>query len=217
MFGLPGQTLKEWQETLGQVVRLGPDHISAYSLIIEEDTPFGDLYNKGQLEPLDDELERLMYHDCIDYLNDKGYKQYEISNFAKEGKASQHNIDCWQCRPYIGMGLGAHSYFKGHRYNNTYIIKDYIKDSARVDQIQESKEVIDLKAQIEEYMFLGLRLTNGIEIEDFKQRFNQSLWDLYGVQINQHKDQGLLAEKDGRIFLTSFGQDVSNIVFSSFL
>jgi len=217
MFGLPDQTLANWQETLEQVKRLGPDHISTYSLIIEEDTPFGRLYDRGELEPLDEDLERQMYHFAKDYLNQNGYQQYEISNFAKPEKASQHNIDCWKVRPYIGMGLGAHSYFQESRYHNTDKMDEYIAGSMDLNKIQKDKEKINLKAQMEEYMFLGLRLTNGIAINEFQTRFNKSLEYVYGPQITKHKNSGLLIEKDGRIFLTSYGQDVSNIVFSSFL
>lgn len=217
MFGLPGQTMANWQETLGQIKGLGPDHISTYGLMIEEDTPFGRLYERGELKLLDEELERWMYHYAKNYLNQNGYQQYEISNFAKLSKASQHNIDCWKVRPYIGMGLGAHSYFQNSRYHNTEQMSEYIASSGQLGAIQKSKEKIDLKAQMEEYMFLGLRLTKGIAISDFNKKFNQSLEDVYGEQISKHKNNGLLKEKHGRIFLTDYGQDVSNIVFSSFL
>lgn len=217
MFGLPDQTLEDWQETLSQITALGADHISAYSLIVEDGTPFGDMYDKGELQLVDEELERRMYHYGKEYLDQKGYSQYEISNFAKPSKASRHNIDCWKSRPYIGMGLGAHSYFQGHRYHNTYNMSEYLGSSSQLNQIQKNKEFINLKAQMEEYMFLGLRLTDGIGIEGFEERFNRSIWDVYGEQISSHKKQDLLIQKGGRIFLTPFGQDVSNIVFSSFL
>lgn len=217
IFGLPGQTITNWQETLEQIKRLGPNHISTYSLIIEENTPFGRLYDNGKLDPIDEELERRMYHYAKDYLNQNGYEQYEISNFAKPGKASQHNIDCWKARPYIGMGLGAHSYFQGSRYHNTDKMSDYIANSGQLSKIQKNKEKINLKAQIEEYMFLGLRLTDGISMDDFEKKFKRHLEDVYGLQINKHKNNGLLKEKNGRIFLTTYGQDISNIVFSSFL
>ena len=217
MFGLPDQTLEDWQETLDRITALGPDHISAYSLIIEEGTHFGDMYDKGELQPLDEDLERQMYHNAKDYLGQKGYAQYEISNFAKPNKASGHNVDCWNGRSYIGMGLGAHSYFQDYRYHNTYEMSEYIASSSQLDEIQKNKEFINLKAQMEEYMFLGLRLTDGISIEGFEKRFSRSLWHVYGEQLSSHKKQGLLDEKEGRLFLTPFGQDVSNRVFSSFL
>lgn len=217
MFALPTQTLEQWKETLEEVVKLGPEHISAYSLIIEEETVFGDLYNKKELEVASEDLERHMYMVAKHYLGEKGYKQYEISNFAQEGKASMHNINNWKAYPYIGIGLGAHSYYKGYRYHNTYNMKEYINHSQGLDLIQKDKKLIDLKAQIEEYMFLGLRLTRGIEISDFENRFKRSIFDVYGRELKQHKNDNLLKEIDGRICLTDYGQDISNRVFSSFL
>lgn len=217
MFALPGQSLDQWKETLEAVVKLSPEHISAYSLIIEEETPFGKMSNQGELEEPSEDLERLMYSFAKDYLSQNGYKQYEISNFAKEGKESKHNINNWKAYPYIGIGLGAHSYYNGYRYHNTYDIEEYIENSSQLRHIQEDKEWIDCKAQMEEYMFLGLRLTDGIEISDFEKRFNQSIFDVYGSQIKQHKKDGLLMETKGCIWLTDYGQDISNRVFSSFL
>ena len=113
--------------------------------------------------------------------------------------------------------IGAHSYFQDYRYHNTYDMGEYIASSSQLNRIQKNKEPVNLKAQMEEYMFLGLRLTDGISIEGFEERFNSSLWDVYGDQLSNHIKQKLIAEKGGRIFLTPFGQDVSNIVFSSFL
>lgn len=217
MFALPGQTLHQWEEALEEIVKLGPEHISAYSLIIEQGTPFGDLSNKGELEEPSEDLEREMYHFAKDYLGQNGYAQYEISNFAQEGKESKHNINNWKTQPYIGIGLGAHSYYHEQRYHNTYEMKEYIDNSNDLALIQEEKETINIKAQIEEYMFLGLRLTKGIKIDDFEKRFNQSIFDIYDKQIKQHVKDQLLAQSNGRIWLTSYGQDVSNVVMSSFL
>ncbi len=217
MFALPGQTLEEWKETLEKVTELGPEHISAYSLIVEDGTHFGDLYDKGRLEQPSEELERQMYSYAKEYLAKKGYGQYEISNFAKAGRESRHNINNWKTYPYIGIGLGAHSYYKGHRYSNTYSMQEYIKSSGGLGVIQREKEKLDYKAQVEEYIFLGLRLTQGIDIRDFKKRFNKSVFEIYGSQIKAHKQDGLLIEKDNYIWLTDYGQDVSNRVFSSFL
>lgn len=217
MFGLPTQTLDQWRETLEKTVDLGPDHISAYSLIVEDGTPFGDLYEAGNLDQPDEDLERAMYDLAKEYLGAKGYQHYELSNFAKAGKASRHNINNWKVYPYIGIGLGAHSYYNKRRYHNTYNIDEYIKHSGNLKTIQKDVQQIDQKAQMEEFMFLGLRLTRGIKTRDFENRFNQSIFNVYGKQIKKHKKDKLLIEAEGRIFLTSYGQDVSNIVFSSFL
>ena len=217
MFALPSQTLEDWKETLEVAVELGPEHISAYSLIIEEGTLFGDLYEQGKLEQPDEDLERLMYTFAKDYLGENGYQQYEISNFAKKDQASRHNINNWKAYPYIGLGLGSHSYYQGYRYHNTYHIESYIANSGNIKTIQEDREAIGVKAQMEEFMFLGLRLTKGIKVLDFQERFNQSIYTIYGNQISKHIADQLLIEADGRICLSDYGQDVSNRVMSSFL
>lgn len=217
MFGLPSQTFKEWEETLIQISKLRPEHISAYSLIIEDGTPFGDLFNKGLMQELDEDIERKMYHYTKEYLASMGYQQYEISNFAKNDKSSKHNILYWKAKPYIGIGLGAHSYLEGERYNNTYDINKYIRESCNLNNIQENQEIIDVKTAMAEYMFLGLRLNEGILDTEFINKFNVSPLEVYKEQINNHIRDGLLIRKNGRTVLTEFGQDVSNIVFSSFL
>ena len=217
MFALPSQSLGQWEETLDKITRLAPEHISAYSLIVEDGTPFGSLYNMGRLEQPSEELERKMYSYAKEYLAKKGYKQYEISNFAKPGKESRHNINNWKAYPYIGLGLGAHSYYKGNRYYNTYSMEEYIKNSGRLELIQKEKEKLDYKAKIEEYMFLGLRLNEGIDIRDFKERFNKSIYELYESQLTSYKRDGLLAQEGSYIWLTDYGQDVSNRVLSGFL
>lgn len=217
MFGLPGQSLQDWEETLLNVIKLEPEHISAYSLIVEEGTLFGDLYNKGKLELIDEDTERSMYHYAKTYLEENGYQQYEISNFAKKDKESKHNILYWRTLPYIGVGLGAHSYYKDTRYHNTYEMKEYLKNSNDLSEIQKNKEFIDPKTAMAEYMFLGLRLNSGVLDEDFKNKFGYSIMDIYGQQITRHIKEGLLKREKGKTTLTDFGQDVSNIVFSSFL
>ena len=217
MFGLPTQTLEDWKESLEEVVKLGPEHISAYSLIIEDGTPFGKMYDEGLLKEFDENIERSMYYYTRDYLRQAGYDQYEISNYAKAGKESRHNVNNWKTYPYIGTGLGAHSYYKGNRYHNTYDMNEYLENSSDLKKIQKDKEALDQKAQMEEYMFLGLRLSQGIEIEDFHKRFNRSIYDVYASQIKQHEKDKLLRQEDGRIYLTNYGQDLSNRVMSSFL
>ena len=120
MFALPGQTMAEWQETLRHIVALEPEHISAYSLILEEGTPFCESYREGELHPVSEETDREMYHWAVDYLAEQGYRQYEISNFARAGRQSRHNCIYWRAEEYLGMGLGAHSYMDGVRFHNGY-------------------------------------------------------------------------------------------------
>lgn len=217
MFALPGQSLDQLRETLDKVIRLNPEHISAYSLIVEEGTPFGDLEERGQLILPSEDEEREMYYLIENYLKKNGYKKYEISNFSKEGKASRHNINNWKTYEYIGLGLAAHSYYEGYRYSNTCNMDRYIENSHDLQAIQEDRQQIGLKAQMEEFMFLGLRLTEGVDVADFEKRFKQSIDSIYGDQINKHLKNNLLARSGGRIWLTDYGQDVSNMVLCSFL
>ena len=217
MFALPGQSLDQLKETLDKVVKLSPEHISAYSLIVEEGTPFGELEEKGQLSLPSEDEERAMYYLIEDYLKENGYSKYEVSNFSKEGKFSRHNINNWKTCEYIGLGLAAHSYYKGYRYSNTCNMDQYIENSRNLQDIQEDRQHVGLKAQMEEFMFLGLRLTEGIDIREFEKRFKKSIYSIYGAQIKNHLKNNLLAKGNGRIWLTDYGQDVSNMVLCSFL
>jgi len=216
MFTLPEQTLEQWEETLKETVSLNPEHISAYSLIIEDGTPFGDMYSQGMLELPDEETDRKMYYKAIEILKENGYNQYEISNFAKKGFESRHNIVYWKKEEYIGLGLGAHSYIAQKRFHNTYDLEKYIHEAGK-NCIVEDIEINSINDEYAEFMFLGLRLTEGISVKDFEERFNKSIYDIYSKQIEECVKYGLLYKNEDRIALTSRGIDVSNVVFEKFL
>lgn len=217
MFALPEQTLGQWEETLSEITALQPEHISAYSLIIEEGTPFYDLYEKEVYQETDEELDRAMYHTAVQILAEEDYHQYEISNFAKEGKESRHNRIYWQDEGYLGFGLGAHSYWEGKRFHNPYDLHTYMEQAENGNVSMEDVEELSLADQYSEFMFMGLRLTEGIEKKRFAQRFGVDMEDVYGAEMEKCKEEGLLEEKDGWLCLTERGLDLSNQVFMEFL
>ncbi len=212
MFSLPGQTMDDWQETLEKVIRLDPEHISAYSLIIEEGTPFFDMYEKGQITETDENTDRRMYYLAKEMLSDKGFRQYEISNFAKEGFECRHNITYWRTEEYRGFGLGAHSYVDGTRFHNSADMKEYMAGCGRLDIEKLTPEEMQ-----EEFMFMGLRMNEGISREEFLKRFKTDITSVYGQEISELISEGLLTENKGRISLTDRGIDVSNQVFEKFI
>lgn len=213
MFALPAQSLDDWQETLEKVMKLKPEHISAYSLIIEEGTPFFDMFDRGELKEIDEVTDRKMYYLAKEMLSDKGYKQYEISNFAKEGFECYHNKVYWRTEEYQGFGLGAHSYADGVRFHNTYDMKEYLRgEGFRLD-----KEFLSLQEKQEEFMFMGLRMNEGVSEAEFLRRFGESMDSVYGDEIKELISEELLVKKDGRLSLTDRGVDISNSVFEKFI
>lgn len=217
MFALPGQTLEEFKQSLETVVAYDLEHISIYALIIEEGTHFGDLYEKGQLDEVPEELDRQMYHMAQQFLAEKGYKQYEISNWSKPGHECQHNLVYWKCEPYLGLGLGAHSLYNGLRYYNEEQIERYVACQGNLEAIRHEEEKLTFKMAMEEYMFLGLRLLEGINIQAFEDLFGQSVWETYPEILKKWIDLGVLIADSENIYLSKYGLDVCNEVFSSFL
>ncbi|MCD8046132.1 MAG: radical SAM family heme chaperone HemW [Clostridiales bacterium] len=222
MSALPCQTVKSWEDTLRQVAMLRPEHISAYSLIIEEGTPFYTRFHEDEMvrdaggEPLflpSEEEERRMYELTQEYLNSRGYRRYEISNYAKPGHECHHNIGYWTGQEYLGLGLGAASLIDHTRFQNTSDLAEYMEQPfARQDEVR-----LDRKEQIEEFMFLGLRMTAGVSRQDFADRFGTEIGNIYGPVLQSLERDGLLAADEGRIFLTPRGIDVSNSVFAQLL
>lgn len=222
---LPGQTVESWRETLEKTIALSPEHISAYSLIIEEGTPFYQEYEEDakireaggdpQFLPSED-AERQMYEDTEKILGNAGYSRYEISNYAKPGMACRHNMGYWQRKEYIGLGLGASSLYREGRWRNPENLLEYCN---RKEDMPERKDLQKLsrKDQMEETMFLGLRLMEGVEEEAFFREFGCTCREVYGEVLDRLKDQGLLKEENGRIFLTSHGIDISNYCMAEFL
>ncbi|MDK0585367.1 radical SAM family heme chaperone HemW [Clostridium perfringens] len=217
MFGLPNQRLNEWEETLREIISLDPAHISAYSLIIEEGTAFYNLYENDKLKLPTEEEERKMYHLAKKILEENGFNQYEISNYAKEGKECRHNLSYWNMDNWIGVGSAAASYINGKRIKNISSVEEYInsineKGEAVEEIINNSKN-----DNMEEFMFMGLRKINGIDENEFKNRFSMNINDVYGEILNKYIDEGLLIRESGRIFLSEKGIEISNIIMADFL
>lgn len=220
MSALPGQSLETWLKTLHFITDLAPEHISAYSLIVEEGTKLCDCIQ--QYPPLpDEETDRLMYHETKRLLAAYGYTRYEISNYAKKGYESRHNQIYWHrgcdhIRDYIGFGLGASSTIGSCRYKNTDKLPEYILYCNQPDRIRQ-EELLSEQELMEEFMFLGLRRMEGISILEFERTFGVSLWKVYGAAIKKWKNEGCLEESAGFLFLNDKGIDISNMVLSDFL
>lgn len=237
MSALPGQTTASWLDTLNKAAAFEPEHLSAYSLIIEEGTPFWDLYGddrsgeadvdgiiadggagqQGKAAILtlpDEDSERQMYHLTKRILAEKGYERYEISNYARKGFECRHNLIYWQRKDYLGLGLGAASMVGNRRFSNVSDMTSYMHDWSYCQE-----EILDRKAQIEETMFLGLRCTAGVSDRMFTEKFGQSMMDIYGDIIRKYISEGFLIynPSDGRLAFSEAGTDVSNWILSDFL
>lgn len=217
MFGLPGQSIDDWKETLLKVTELNPEHISCYSLIVEEGTPFYSMSLKNKLDLPEEEIERQMYEHALIFLKKRGYEHYEISNFSKHGLESKHNMVYWSMDNYIGCGTGAHSFMNGIRYRNIEDIEKYIymlnlNGSAVVEEYVNTD-----KDNMEEFMFMGLRKIKGISKNEFKEKFNIDIHSVYGTVINKFLNNKLLLEDNERIYLSSRGIELSNQVMCEFI
>ena len=217
MFGLPNQSVKDWTDSLEEVAKLNPEHISAYSLIIEEGTPFYKLYNEDKLKLPSEEEEREMYKKCKNILIENGYHQYEISNYAKEGKECLHNEVYWMCDEYIGVGASSSSYIDGKRIKNIDDLREYIKRIGISESIVDEEIINTKNDDIEEFMFMGLRMNCGIKEEEFKRRFHTDIDNVYKDVIEGNINKGLLERKRGRIYLTDKGIELSNMVMSDMI
>jgi len=215
---LPGQSLKSWKKTLEIAAMLKPEHISAYSLILEEGTPF---YRRYQEEDQDEELDRVIYKETKSFLEEQGYIRYEVSNYAKPGYEAKHNLTYWTRGEYLGLGLGAASLIKEERFTKESVLADYIEilknGSLPAEKLKKEEEQLTVKKQIEEFMFLGLRLCNGINKADFFQKFGKTVADIYGDILTKSENEGLIVSNGERIYLTEKGTDLSNLVMSRFL
>lgn len=243
MSALPGQTLKSYEETLNKVVRLEPEHISAYSLIVEENTLMYYRVKKAQIKGInilpDEESERKMYYLTNNILRSNGYRKYEISNYSKPGKECKHNIGYWQRREYLGFGIGAASLYKENRYNNISDINKYIEvltnniKENSINNVGNSSEVenqvnilnsivknlqqLTERDRMEEFMFLGLRMMEGVSMEKFERYFGKPYMEVYGKVQKRMEDKRFLINDNGYVKLTEFGIDLSNYVMSEFL
>ena len=220
MQALPGQTVQSFADTLKKVIALQPEHISAYSLIIEENTPFYEWYGEDSDKLPSEDTERAIYKMTQKVLKDAGYAQYEISNYAKAGYTCRHNCGYWTGTEYLGLGLGASSYIKGTRFEQTENLAEYLAGyAAETDCVPRRKNSHYLSKEecMEEFMFLGLRLCAGISRTEFTERFGTDYEAVYGTVTEHLVKQGLLQETEEYLRLTELGRDLSNRVLAEFL
>lgn len=234
MSGLPGQTIHTYVDTLSRVLDFAPEHISAYSLSVEPDTPLAE--DEELLSTLPNEInDRRMYDITKQLLAAHGYYRYEFSNYAKSGYECKHNMVYWTGGEYIGLGLGSSSYFQGKRFNNIRDLNAYIEKMDAISEkfnqdispeliyneavrnLRENITPIYIDSRIEEFMFLGLRMTCGVSREDFEERFNKDIYEVYGPVLNKYIGDGYMAMSNDRIYLTDKGIDVSNVILADFL
>lgn len=222
MSAIPNQSVESYIDTLNKVISLRPEHISSYSLIIEEGTYFYNIQDELKLVSEDDERE--MYYKTKEILQNRGYERYEISNYALKGMESKHNSSYWTGVDYIGFGVGASSYLNGYRYDRIQDINKYIEVYDKLSNysiaeknIECNKQYLTLQNKMEEYMFLGLRMTKGISKTRFKELFEKDINEVYGNVIDKYVSMKLLNEEKDILQLTDKGIDVSNIVLADFL
>lgn len=213
MSGLPGQTKKSWEQSLRTIAEMGTEHISAYSLIVEPGTPFA----KQKLDLPEEEVEREMYEQTAEILREYGLFQYEISNYAKEGFACSHNMGYWMRRDYLGFGRSAASLFENCRWTNTADAACYETFSGQPEKIRKEQEILSTESQMEEFMFLGLRMTKGVSEAEFSKNFGKTMHSVYGPVLEKYSRMHLLQEENGRVFLTRTGISVSNVILADFL
>ncbi len=205
MFGIPGQTMEQWMETVRKAIALSPEHISCYSLQIEEDTPFYDAYLNGNLIPMEDGLDREMYHAAIAAFREAGYEHYEISNFCRPGRECRHNLKYWSFEEYLGFGDSASSFIKGVR---------------STEKPREEYHVNDFDDDTSEFVFTGLRKTAGISKAEFEARFGKPFWEVYGGRrkyLEEFFESGRLIEDGDVLRLSEEGIDISNTIMSIFV
>lgn len=255
MFAIPGQTPESWEETLRKAAGLEPEHLSVYSLIIEEGTPFYERYGEASAgmrpqnaaaregdtpcrtadekaqgesgwgdsaeeilpELPDEETERRMYVDTERILREYGYARYEISNYAKPGYECRHNIGYWQRKEYLGIGLGASSLIQKTRFRHRSDLPGYLAMAKAAGDLCEEKEVLDVKDEMEEFMFLGLRMMCGVRKSEFLRLFGVLMDEVYGEPLYKMEKNGLLETRGDTVRLTGRGIDISNYVFTQFL
>lgn len=238
MIGLPNQTISDVKESLNKIVELNPNHISVYSLILEEGTVLDKLIEEGKMELLDEELERNMYWYVKNTLEINGYNHYEISNFSKIGKESKHNLNCWEQKEYIGIGTSAHSYINGVRYCNKSSVEKYIENInnkdidvneiiklgngdksflEKVEEVYEIDEIQSLEDKKREYMLLGLRKLEGVKISSFKEKFVENPIYVYHKELEKLVEEDLIRIDGDRIFLSRRGIDLANLVWEEFV
>lgn len=212
IFGIPDQSFNQWQETIETIVSLDIPHVSCYSLIIEEDTMFGKMKKNGELSEPDEDLDREMYYYAVETLAQRGFIHYEISNFAKPNHICRHNMNYWRRGHYIGAGAGAHSFIDNRRFANTSDVVTYI-DGVKDEELQLSESYdLDTEDAIEEFIFLGIRLEEGIDLAHIEREFGINIEARYRMKIDRLVKQGLVECKGTLVKLTKQGLDLANRV-----
>ena len=220
IYGIPGQTLSTLMETIEKVCELGPEHVSLYCLTLEEGTSMYDMVKNGELELPDEDMEFRMYSTAIDALTEAGYVQYEISNFAVPGYECKHNLKYWNCEEYLGIGPGAHSYFNNCRYSFKRDIAEYIdtlENTDNSDYIVDENYEIKPEERMNEYIMLKLRLKEGLDTDEFFDRFGKTFESLYDKYLSQYLKYGYMEKADGHFRFTTKGMYVSNFILSAML
>lgn len=221
MFAIPGQSMELWRDTLKHVLGLAPEHLSFYSLQIEEGTPFYDMFRQGSMNAADDELDRDMYHTALEMLEESGYIHYEISNAAKAGRQCRHNLKYWSMEDYLGLGLGAHSFMGGTRFGNVTDLGEYIRIGG--ESIAERSPFTAWTHRntkdddISEYLITGMRKIGGIDLTDFEDRFGIALESIHSETLKRYRKQGLIEVEDNCLRFTKKGIDISNRVLAEFV
>ena len=220
MYSLPSQNIKQWQSDLKQVIRLSPEHLSIYGLTVEEGAPFFQRYPHDSPERPDEDISADMFEMADDLLTAAGYEHYEIANYARPGYRSRHNSGYWRRDGYLGLGVGAHSFFRdgnGVRISNVDTLKEYWEELAAGRLPRLDKQCLTRNEAIEEYMFLGLRLADGVTLNEFEREFGCPCRSVYGTVIDEIVSLGLLLCHGNRLRLTRRGMLLSNQVFNRFL
>ena len=219
MLGLPNQTIDNIEESVKKIVSLNPNHISVYSLIVEEGTPIEKKITSGILNLPEEDLERKMYYKVKELLEEIGYNHYEISNFAKKGFESKHNMNCWNQEEYLGFGLASHSYFENKRFSNIENLDEYIKniEENNFDKNIIVHEIQNEEAKKKEYMLLGLRKIEGVSISKFEQKFRIHPLFYFRFEISKLEEEGLIEVDLDNIKLTQKGLDFANLVWEEFV
>ena len=219
MLGLPNQTLEDLEDSLKQIIKIAPEHISLYSLIVEKNTQIEKMINNGDIMLPEEELERNMYWKTKEILEKNNYKHYEISNYAKEGYESKHNSNCWKQKEYLGFGVAAHSYYQNKRYCNINSIEEYCKN-IEDNNIRNNRITCEIQTNEEkrkEYMLLGLRMIDGINIQEFKNKFIDNPIYVFHKELEKLVKENLIEIDLNQIKLTNKGLDLANLVWEEFV
>ena len=217
MYGLPGQTIDDWTATLEQALRLPVEHISAYALTVEEDTPLAERVEHDSDYLPDDDSVAAMQELVLSKLAANNFERYEISNFAKAGAVCLHNMGYWRYRPYLGLGAAAVSTWRGRRWRTTSVLADYLRDAGQNHFAACEQEILQADIRLSEYIFLGLRTTEGISLSDANRRFGMCFQRVFATQLATLQERGWCAFANGRLRLTTEGMKWGNQAFSLFL